>query len=292
MKIKKETVNISLVVILLISAVGCLYYYFFVKLDTDWMFWKTNGEDIEWSSIEYDDDFFPSDTIEIYGEFGEWKLREFKPIYAGYGTTEDGLNYLIGKYLDDEGNEQTVKILVSGDGIVDWPYPDDSFLEFYNSYYKEKIAVRGETADPEVEADIREEDKEYSKEDEFLPFLSSENYACPDELILTSNQVREFVGTADDFPGYSFVELNNYYEFCNPYKMFYSDFPAKILSSFEDVVEKLEIGSQFTVRYLESQKSFEDCKYDSEYVDKIFCANQNLNEIYSDFVVGIYIEIE
>jgi len=93
------------------------------------MFWE-DGESIAWDDIEYDDDFFPTDTVEVYGEYGEWKFKEFKPIYAGYGTTDDGLDYLIGKYLDEDGKEQTVNVLVSGEGMVEYPYPDKEYASF------------------------------------------------------------------------------------------------------------------------------------------------------------------
>jgi hypothetical protein len=254
------------------------------------MFWKQNT--INWKSIEYDDDFFPLDTVEVYGEYGEWKFKEFKPIYAGYGTTEDDLNYLIGKYLDDEGKEQTVKILVSGEGMVDWPYPDNSFLEFYNSYYKNNVAIRGESYDPEIELDIKEEDLVYSSDDDYYPLPHSELYSCPEELLLTKAQVDKYVERADEFLGDDFLELNNYYDYCNPFVMFYNDCPANVIHTFEEVVEELTVGDQFSVRFLETQKSFEDCKYNVDYIGKIFCANQNLNETYDNYLVGIYIEID
>ncbi len=291
MKIKKNTLKILLIVFLLLISLGGLYYYFFIKLDSDWMFWKSNGEDIDWSSIEYDDDFYPTDTVEVYGEYGEWKFKEFKPVYAGYGTTEDDLNYLIGKYLDENGDEQTVNILVSGGGIVDWPYPDKGFVEFYNSYYKNNVAIRGDEADPKPTEDIGT--LEYSADDEYYSLTDSELYSCPEEVIMTADQVNTYVSFASDLPGYYFVELDTYYEYCNPYSMYYNDYPSKVLTTFEEVVKKLEVGSQFSVRYLESEKTFAECQYNYDDVQKIFCANQYLNETYDgEYLVGIYVVLE
>lgn len=255
------------------------------------MFWKSNGEDIDWNSIEYDEDFFPTDTVEAYGDYGEWKFREFKPIYAGYGTTEDGLNYLIGKYLDEEGEEKTVNILVSGEGIVEWPFPDKGFIDFYNSYYKENVAIRGENWDPEPYQEVNTSDIEYSAGTEFYSLADYELYACPEEVILSNQEAQKYTDLAEDMLSYSFTELETFGKYCNLYNMYYSDYPAKILYSFSYIVGRLQIGDQFSVIYLDTEKTFEECRYDYNDVQKIFCANEYLNETYDDFLVGIYIEV-
>jgi len=291
MKTKKEKVRLTIVIVLLLSCIGCLYYYFFVKLNGNWMFWKQNT--INWKSIEYDDDFFPLDTVEVYGEYGEWKFKEFKPIYAGYGTTEDDLNYLIGKYLDDEGKEQTVKVLVSGEGMVDWPYPDNSFLEFYNSYYKNNVAIRGESYDPEKEIEVDAEDLVYDDDDAFLHLLEQYEYSCPPEVILTNSELEEEYGEVpDSYAGYNWVEADNAHKYCDFLRLFYNSSSAEVVETFSFVTEKLEIGDQFSVKYLETQKEFVDCKYEYTEFEKILCANQLLNETYDNYLVGIYIEID
>ncbi len=284
MKIKKNTFKIILIVLLLLASAGLLYYYFFVNIGID------KGENIDWKNTDYDEDFYPVDSTEVYGEYGEWRIKEFRPVYAGYGTTDKGLNYLIGKYLDGNDKEQTVDILVSGDGMPEWMFPDDSFLEFYNSYYREGIAIRG-NSDP---APVYEFDNlTYSADDEFLPLSDKDLYSCPEELVMTTDQVNAYVSIADELPGYSFVKQDYYYEYCNPYNMFYNDYPSKIIVSFEDLIEKLKIGDQFSVRYLESSKTFEECRYDYDDYQKILCANEYLNEMYEDeFLVGIYVVLD
>ena len=141
MRIKKEKVKILIVVSLLLLSISCLYYYFFIKLDIDLIFWKSTGEKIYWNNIEYDDDFFPIDSTRVYGEYGEWKFKEFRPIYAGHGTTKDGLNFLIGKYLDEDGKEKVVNILVSGEGVVDYPWPDKDMFDIYNMFFRGNVAL-------------------------------------------------------------------------------------------------------------------------------------------------------
>ena len=161
-KIKKETIKLGVIIVLLLSCLGFLYCYFFIRTDTNWMFWK-QGETIAWDTIEYDDDFWPTDTIETYGEYGEWQFKEFKPIYAGYGTTDDGLDYLIGKYLDEKGKEKTVNILLSGEGMEEYPYADGDFTNFFNNIYKENVTIR------QVDATkITVEVPEYNSDDEFI----------------------------------------------------------------------------------------------------------------------------
>ena len=237
MRLGKGKIKFLITIFLLLLSVGLLYYYFFIKLDTNWMFWKSNGGNIDWNSIEYDDDFWPVDNIEIYGEFGEWQFKEFKPIYTGYGTTEDDLNYLTGKYLDENSKEQTVKIIVSGEGMIEWPYPESDLKYFYNDYFRDYIAIR------EVEK-----------------ATESQNIAGLDDM-------RDF--------GYGV-----YYD---------GDDYTKALFTFEELLEKIEIGDQISLRYLVSNKSYEECRYEYNNLQKIFCVNQYLNELYENFQVSIYI---
>jgi len=289
MKIKKENIKLGIVVILLLSCLGCLYYYFFIRTDTNLMFWK-KGESIAWDDIEYDDDFYPTDSTEVYGEFGEWKFKEFKPIYAGYGTTDDGLDYLIGKYLDEDGKEQTVNVLVSGEGMVEYPYPDKEYASFFDDYFGGYVAVRGEEWDPEIIQDVS--DIEYSNDTIFVPIRKQDAYACPEELVFSYSEIEDMVtnATVDDIP-YLFVDESLIDEYCNYYSMYYNADPWwDIVYTFDSVSEGLEIGEQISVKYLETEKSFEDCEYEYDGVEKMFCANQFLNETYDDFLVGIYLE--
>jgi len=218
MRIKKEKTRIFLVVFLLLLSISCLYYYFFIKLDTNWMFWKNTGEKIYWNDIEYDEDFFPIDSVQVYGEYGEWKFKEFRPIYAGYGTTEDGLNFLIGKYLDEDGKEKVVNVLVSGEGMVEFPWPDKEMLDMYNMFFRENVA-----------------------------------------LVMES-------------------------EGLNP-------FDSKEFKSFEEFLGTLEIGDQLGVTYLSEWKDFESCRLESSGMDRLYCVNGYLNEIYGDkYMVATYID--
>ena len=205
MKTKKEKIRLSIVVVLLLLSLGCLYYYFFIRTDTNWMFWK-EGETIAWDTIEYDDDFFPTDGTEVYGEFGEWKFKEFKPIYAGYGTTDDGLDYLIGKYLDEDGKEKTVNILVSGEGMVEYPMTDKEFANFFDDYFRNNVAIRGENWDPLVASSLVE-GMEYPDDTIFIPLRKHDAYACPEELLFTYSEIEEMVTNATyDFIPYLFVD--------------------------------------------------------------------------------------
>jgi len=80
-------------------------------------------------------------------------------------------------------------------------------------------------------------------------------------------------------------------EYCNFYSMYYNVSSWEdILYPFGSVSEGLEIGEQISVKYLETEKSFEDCEYEYDGVEELFCANQYLNETYEDFLVGIYLE--
>ena len=286
---KKLYIYIAAIVVALIACGGGLYYYFFVKLDSSWVFWRNSGEKISWDDIDYDDDFFPSDETEVYGQFSEWSFKKFKPVYAGYGTTSDGLNYLIGKYLDEDGRERRTYILVSGDGIVDYPYADTDHLTFYNEYFKNKVAVR----DNETELTEPEDGFTYDEEDTFRLISSDYSFQCPDFVWLTEDEVDEYVDMkdGDNYSG-SFVSNKNYSTYCNSYSMFYTNGYISILQSFDDVVSKLETGDQFSVTYLETDLSFEDCKYEYEYSQKIMCSIQSLNETYDSYMVGIYIELE
>ena len=288
---KKENIKLGIVVVLLLSCLGGLYYYFFIRTDTNWMFWKSNGESISWDDIEYDDDFFPTDSTEVYGEFGEWKFREFKPIYAGYGTTSDGLDFLIGKYLDEDGKEQTVNILVSGEGMVEYPMAGKEFASFFNDYFRDSVAIRGENWDPILSQEFG--DLEESIDDVLVPLDQHFLYACPEEVVLSYEDVKGDIDSVEVFAGQFFVEEENLEDYCEFYKMYYNARGySEILYSFETVVYDLEVSKQISVWYLESEKSFEECKYDYEDHRKIFCANQYLNETYEDFLVGIYIELE
>ena len=292
MKIKKENIKLGIVVILLLSCLGCLYYYFFIRTDTNLMFWK-KGESIAWDDIEYDDDFYPTDSTEVYGEFGEWKFKEFKPIYAGYGTTNDDLNYLIGKYLDEDGKEQTVKILVSGEGIADYPLIDKEYIDFYTDYYKSFIAVRGGEWDPLEEKDTS--DIEYPDDTMFLPIRKQDEYGCPGDIVFTYKEIEDMVDNATyDYIQELFVDESLIDEYCNFYSMYYNNEDwFYLLRNFETVSTTiLEIGDQITVRYLETEMVYEDCKYEYNGVEKLFCANQYLNETYEDFLVGVYIELD
>ena len=291
MKTKKAKIRLSVVVFLLLLSLGVLYYFFFIELDSNWMFWKKNGESISWNDIEYDTDFFPLDTVEIYGEYGEWRFKEFKPIYTGYGTTEDGLNYLIGKYLDEDGKEETVEILVSGEGIEHYPFPGKEFIPFFNLYYRENAVIRGKERDPEISNVI--EDIEYTTKSNFVPIEDHYLYACPEDILLSYEEIEKYTNYFDDqSKAYSFVEERMMREYCNFYKMFFNSTNYNgILYSFEELLEELNIGEQISVRYLESDKTYDACRYDTTSIHKVFCANQYLNEIYEDFLVGVYLEL-
>ena len=261
-KIKKETIKLGVIIVLILSCLGFLYYYFFIRTDTNWMFWK-QGETIAWDTIEYDDDFWPTDSIETYGEYGEWQFKEFRPIYAGYGTTDDGLDYLIGKYLDENGKEKTVNILVSGEGMAEYPLIDSDYIDFYDMYYKNFVATRGEEWDPIEEKDTS--NIEYSQDTVFVPLRKADEYACPEELVFTYTEIKDMVtnATVEDIPNL-FVDESLIDEYCNFYSMYFnvSRQWEDILYLFETVSEGLEIGDQISVRYLETEKSFEDCEYE------------------------------
>lgn len=287
MRIKKIHIAILLITLSLLVCAGFLYYYFFIKLDSNWVFWRKSGEKIDWNEITYDDDFFPSDETETYGQYGEWSFKKFRPVYAGYGTL-DGLNYLIGKYLDDNGREKKVYILVSGDNIVDYPYADNDFVTFYNAYFKENVAVRGTEADVSLEEPA--EGFSYDGTESFAFIQKEYSYQCPDFVYLTDEQIAQYVedGSAGDYV----VSKDNYDTYCNLYSMFYTYGYNNVLNSFDDVVSKLEVGDQFTVTYLETDKTFDECKYNYQYAEKLICAVENLNEVYDTYMVGIYIELD
>ena len=293
---KEKDVKISrkliLVIVLLLAALGCLSYYFIFNLDIFNILPENVGEKIDWSSIEYDDDFFPSDTVETYGEYGEWKFRDFRPIYAGYGITKDGLNYLIGKYLDEDGKEQMVKILVSGEGIPEYPLVNTDYLDFYNYYYKDYIAIRGEEWDPVEEKGTS--DIDYPDDTVFERMERKYIYGCPEDIVFNYEEIEDMVDneTMDDIE-YFFVDESLVDEYCNFYSMYYDRTDWSSLLREFDVVAKeiLEIGNQITVRYMETDKGFEDCKYEATSVESLFCANEYLNEEFEDYIVGVYIEL-
>ncbi len=294
MKTKREKIRIYIVIFLLLLSLASLYYFFFIEVDSSWMFWRKDGENIAWDDIEYDEDFFPLDTVEVYGEFGEWKFKEFRPIYAGYGITEDGLNYLIGKYLNIDGKEKTMKILVSGEGMVEWPYPDNGLDLLFNGYFKKYVAIRGKNWDPIPKDEIG--DLKYTEKDQFRVLPSYEQYACPEEVVVSRDVMMGYLGineegesTYEDF----FVEQKTFEGYCNLYNMYYNtESYVEVLHSFEETIEELGIGDQIAIRYLETDKAFKACKYEYDGVEKIFCANQYLNETYEGFLVGIYIELD
>ena len=286
MKIKKIYVYIAAIVIALTACVGSLYYYFFVKLDTNWVFWRNNGEKIEWEEIAYDEDFTPEDETEYYGQYSEWAFKKIKPVYAGYGSTNDGLNYLIGKYLDENGKEKKVYILVSGDGIVDYPYADSDVSLEYDEYFKKGILVRLAGEYP----DFSSTTFTYTDTDEFLNVSDEYTNECPDFVWLTDEQISQYVENGV-FSGH-YVSQTNFDIYCNEYEMFVSMYSNNVSYSFDKLVSQLKAGQQFTVTYLETDKTFDECKYEYSGAEKLICAVENLNEVYDTYMVAIYIELD
>jgi len=166
-------------------------------------------------------------------------------------------------------------------------FADSGFLEFYNDYYRENVMVW-----PDEIEEIEIEKIEYEAGDTFIPIYTSELYACPEEYLLTRATVEEYSVLPEEFKSDKyFMEIDTFLEKCNIYKMYYpEDNYGELINDFEDVVDMLEIGDQFSVRYLETEKSFEDCRPAYDDVQKVFCANQYLNEIYDEYLVGIYID--
>lgn len=285
MRIKKIHIIILLITLSLLVCAGFLYYYFFIKLDSNWVFWRKSGERIDWNEITYDDDFFPSDETETYGQYGEWSFKKFRPVYAGYGTL-DGLNYLIGKYLDDNGKEKKVYILVSGDSIVDYPYADQDDLELYNWFIKEKVIVKGEA----VTFDGPLDEITNSIEDEYIEIPSDYTYQCPDFVWLTDDQISQYV--ENGVAGGHYVSQTNFDTYCNEYEMFFDLNSPYTFETFDEFVSNIQIGDQFTVTYLETDKTFDECKYEYSGAEKLICAVENLNEIYDIYMVAIYIELD
>jgi len=288
MRTKKEKVKILIVVSLLLLSISCLYYYFFIKLDIDLIFWKSTGEKISWNSIEYDDDFFPVDSAEVYGEYGEWKFKEFRPIYAGYDSTEDGLNFLIGKYLDEDGKEKVVNILVSGEGIVDYPWPDTEMLDMYNVFFKESVALVIELEGLDLSA---YEDFEYTEETPVASLSKRIAGDLPENLVLTETEL----GDLFDIDTEDMSNIKDSYFIAKEIKELIPDgrdpFDSKELKSFEEFLSTLEVGDQIGIIYLSEWKDFESCRLESEGTNRLYCVNGYLNEVYGDvYMVATYID--
>ena len=110
--------------------------------------------------------------------------------------------------------------------------------------------------------------------------------------LLIEKKAEGFTNDAKSPAGYYFVGLDEFCEYCNLHGMFHNSESGKVLFSIEERIEMLTSGTQISVRHLDSAKTFANCQYEYDDVQTIFYTDQNLNEIYSVFFVGIYIEIE
>ncbi len=319
MKNWKTIIKVILLSILFIFSCVLLYYHFFVRVNGQWIFWETRGENIDWESIEYED-FVLDKEVETLGEYGEWQIVEMNPIYVGYDSTTDGLNYLIGKYLDEKGKEHSIRILVSGEGMIDYPYPDEEYQYIFDNVYKERVAIKRRT----VEEVLEDEQPKYTGEEAFVGIESYELSMFPESLVLSREELVEILkekgptGEEEIYTeeealanGYEIVSdkeyeeifsssndfselTNSYYieeslfeKYYNPTYMFdFLDY-----TDFESLVSELKIGEQIGVVYLKTEENFDNCKYDVNGVYKIFCSNALLNERYDTFVVSIYLVV-